>query len=303
LQKNSKEIYREVKKRIPMGLGEIHKTENKITEETKKEFKKILEKFKKKPYDKKVLDFLQSGNPIRNLGTLGSGNHFIEMDFDEENNPYIVIHSGSRGVGYRFATLYMKKSSGKSQGFEETHAILSTSQEGKEYLNILDFCLEFAELNRLEITRQAVLAIEKVLGKKIKYIIWTNKNHNHALKESGLFVHRKGATPAKKGEKGIIPANMREGSFLVVGKGNKDFISSSSHGAGRLMSRQEARKRISPEFFKNEMQEANVTGNFSQSIVDEAPEAYKDIYKVLDLQKDSIKVLNHLKPFINWKGD
>jgi tRNA-splicing ligase RtcB len=303
LRKNSEKIYREVKERIPMGLGEIHKNERQITAKTKEEFKKILGKFKKNPHDKQMFQFLQSGKAVRNLGTLGSGNHFIEMDFDDSLFPYIVIHSGSRGIGHKFATLYMKKSSGKTIGFEATYPFLSSSLEGKEYLNLLDFCLEFAKLNRLEIVRQIILAVEKVLGKKIKYTIWTNKNHNHAIKESGLFVHRKGATPAKKGERGIIPANMRDGSFLVVGKGNKDFISSSSHGAGRLLSRAEARKKINPDSFKSEMQEAKVTGNFSQGLIDEAPEAYKDIYKVLELQKNSIKIISHLKPFINWKGD
>lgn len=303
LKKNAQQIYREIKKRVPMGLGEIRKTENGMTAETIKQFNKIIGEFEKKEHDKKALDFLKSGKPLRNIGTLGSGNHFIEMDFDEKNFPYIVVHSGSRGVGHRFATLYMKKSSGKEKGFEETHAIPSGSKEGKEYLNVLDFCLDFAELNRLEIVRQCVLAVEKALGKKIKYKIWTNKNHNHALKEQGLFVHRKGATPAKKGERGIVPANMRDGSFLVIGRGSKDFISSSSHGAGRALSRKEARKRISPDYFKKEMQEADITGDFSQKILDEAPEAYKDIYKVLELQKSSIKVVGHLKPFINWKGD
>lgn len=303
LKKNSNEIYKEVKSRIPMGLGEIHKNEDEITAKAREEFRKILNKFKKNPHDKKVLQFLQSGKPVRNLGTLGSGNHFIELDFDPGNIPWIVIHSGSRGVGHHLATLYMKKSSGKDHGFEATYPFSSTSQEGKEYMNLLDFCLEFAKLNRLEIARQVVLAIEEILGKKIKCTIWTNKNHNHALKEAGLFVHRKGATPAKKGERGIIPANMKEGSFLVIGKGNKDFISSSSHGAGRALSRKEARKKLDPGSFKDEMNKAKVTGNFSESIVDEAPEAYKNIYKVLELQKESIEVVSHLKPFINWKGD
>jgi len=116
-----------------------------------------------------------------------------------------------------------------------------------------------------------------------------------------LFVHRKGATPAKKGERGIIPANMRDGSFLVVGKGNKDFISSSSHGAGRAMSRTQAKETLDVSAFKEEMSHAGVTGDFSQKFVDEAPEAYKNIYKILGLQKRSITVLSHLKPFVNWK--
>lgn len=303
LKENSEAIYREVKSRVPMGLGKSHKNEDGITRETKEEFKKILEKFKKGSYDKKVLHFLHSGKAMRNLGTLGSGNHFIELDFDESSFPWIVIHSGSRGIGHGLATLYMKKSAGRGLRFEATYPLLFSSLEGKEYLNLLDFCLDFAKLNRMEIARQVVLSIESVLGKKVKSIVWTNKNHNHALKEEGLFVHRKGATPAKKGERGIIPANMRDGSFLVIGKGNKEFISSSSHGAGRALSRKEAKRRINPNSFKDEMNKSKITGNFSLGVLDEAPEAYKDIYKVLEMQKDSIKVVSHLKPFINWKGD
>ena len=118
-----------------------------------------------------------------------------------------------------------------------------------------------------------------------------------------MFVHRKGATPAKKGERGIIPANMRDGSFLVIGKGNKEFISSSSHGAGRAMSRKQARENINASDFKKEMENKGILGNFSPSSLDEAPEAYKDIYRVLEMQKKSIKVINHLKPLINWKGE
>ena len=305
LKEKSRKIYRQVKKQIPMGLGEINKSEKKITQETKKAYKKILSKFKRGSYNKQVLQFLESGKALRNLGSLGSGNHFIELDEDSAGFPWIVIHSGSRAVGHWVAKFYMKSASNaggtKTKDFEATHPLKTTSKEGKEYQNLLEFGLKFAELNRLEMARQAVSAIEKVLGKKIRYTIWTNKNHNHALKESGLFIHRKGATPAKKGERGIIPANMKDGSFLVEGKGNKDFISSSSHGAGRALSRRQAKEKINPEQFKKEMKTAGVTGDFSQAFLDEAPEAYKDIYKVLELQKRSIKVVSHLKPFINWK--
>ena len=303
IKENTRAIYERVKKRVPMGLGEIHNSDSEITEETKKTYKKILTDFKKGPYDKQVLQFLESGRAMRNLGSLGHGNHFIELDIDEKGIPWIIVHSGSRAVGHWVATLYMKKSSGNEKEFEATHPLPVNSKEGKEYQNLLEFDLEFAKLNRLEIVRQAVIAIERVLGKKIRFSIWTNKNHNHALKESGLFVHRKGATPAKKGERGIIPANMRDGSFLVIGKGNKEFISSSSHGAGRAMSRKQARENINASDFKKEMENKGILGNFSPSYLDEAPEAYKDIYRVLEMQKKSIKVINHLKPLINWKGE
>src|SRR3989304_2510713 len=302
LREKARLIYEQVKKRVPMGLGAIHSSEEELTAETMKEYKKILLKFKKGPYDKKVLQFLESGKQ-RNLGSLGHGNHFISLNSDDSGTPWIVVHSGSRAVGDWIATLYMKKSSGKEREFEATYPLQENSQEGKEYQNLLDFCLEFAKLNRLEMIRQTMIAIEEVLGKKVKSTIWANKNYNHALKENGLFIHRKGATPAKKGERGIIPANMRDGSFLVEGKGNKDFISSSSHGAGRALSRKKARETIDLNVFKKQMSDAKVIGNFSSDSLDEAPEAYKDIYQVLDLQKKSIRVVNHLKPFINWQGE
>ncbi len=303
LRTNAKEIYEKVKSRIPMGLGEIQTADLEITPETREEFKKILSVFKKGKYDKKVLQFLESGKALRNLGSLGHGNHFISLNSDSSGFPWLVVHSGSRAVGHWVAQLYMKKSSGKEEGFEETHPLHENSQEGKEYLNLLDFGLEFAKLNRLEMARQVCIEIGKVLGKKVKFTIWTNKNHNHALKESGLFVHRKGATPAKKGERGIIPANMRDGSFLVEGKGSREFISSSSHGAGRVMSRSQAREKLNVASFRKEMENAGVIGNFSEYSLDEAPEVYKDIKKVLEAQKKSIKIINHLKPFINWQGE
>ena len=303
LKLKEKAIYEEVKKRVPMGLGEIHIKEEEITTATQEEYNHILNEFKKGQHSKQVLQFLESGKALRNLGTLGHGNHFISLNSDGKKVPWIVVHSGSRSVGHWVATLYMQKSSGKKEGFEETHPLSINSEEGKEYQNLLDFGLEFAKLNRLEIIRQVVISIEKVLGKKIKYEIWTNKNHNHALKERGLFVHRKGATPAKRGERGIIPANMRDGSYLVEGKGNAQFISSSSHGAGRVMSRREAKEKLSVNKFKEEMKKANVIGNFGANSIDEAPEVYKNINDVLNLQKKSIKIVNHLIPFINWQGE
>ena len=303
LKEKSKKIYEAVRKSVPMGLGMIQESEKDITEKTKREFSKILAAFKKGPHNKQVLQFLESGKALKNIGTLGHGNHFISLNEDEKGFPWIVVHSGSRSIGHWMAKFYMKKSSGKNEEFEATYPLQVNSQDGKEYLNLLDFGLEFAKLNRLEMINEVISSIEKVLDKKIKFTIWTNKNHNHAIKERGLFVHRKGATPAKRGERGVIPANMKDGSFLVDGKGSKDFISSSSHGAGRVMSRRDAKEKINVGSFKNEMDKAGVVGNFSESSLDEAPEVYKNIKEVLELQKKSISVENHLKPFINWQGE
>ncbi len=299
IRKNAEMIYNEVRKNVPMGLGEINRREG-ITEEAKKDFHKLIEKFKKKEHDKEVLRFLENGNAILNLGSLGHGNHFIELCYSENGYAWIVVHSGSRGVGHKVAKKYMQKSAGKDEEFEKTYPLHKDSEAGKEYLNVLDFCLEFALLNRIEIIRKVISSIQRILEEKIKWEVWVNKNHNHAILEKGKFIHRKGATPAKKRERGVIPANMRDGSFLVIGLGNKDFINSSSHGAGRIYSRSDAKRKISMDDFKKSM--AGIKGTVNEETIDEAPMAYKNIYDVMKVQKKSVKVLEQLKPVINWKG-
>ena len=236
----------------------------------------------------------------KSIGTLGGGNHFIEIDKDENNNKYLVIHSGSRKIGHEIARQYMIKSSSSKKDYEKTFPLKANSKLGKEYLNALDFCLKFALLNRMEMSYQVIEILEEILNQKIKTKFWANKNHNHAIYEKGFYIHRKGATPAKKFEKGIIPGNMRAGTYLVKGKGNPEFLNSSSHGAGRLMSRIQARQKISMKDFKDSMK--GIKSNLNSKILDEAPMAYKDIEKVMQAQKKSVKIIKHLKPIINWKG-
>ena len=139
-----------------------------------------------------------------------------------------------------------------------------------------------------------------ILNRKLKTEFWANKNHNHAVLERGKYIHRKGAISAKKNEKGIMPGNMRDGPYLTKGKGNPKFLNSSSHGAGRAMSRSQAKKQITIEQFKISMQ--GIKGNISEKIIDEAPMAYKDINKVMNAQKQSVKIIKKIKPLINWKG-
>jgi|TARA_Y100000310_G_scaffold344931_1_gene460588 tRNA-splicing ligase RtcB len=316
IKNNKEKIYKKVIKKIPMGVGEYNKEKN-VTEKTKKEFKKLLEKFQKKTHNKGILNYLKTG-AIKHLGTLGAGNHFIEIGYDSktEKELWLIIHSGSRGVGHSVAKKYMIKASksftssdvsrqnlGKSKEkseYEKTFPLEANSEIGKEYLNVLEFGLDYALLNRLEMAYKVVEAINEILSEDLKYELWVNKNHNHAIYEKGYFIHRKGATPAKKGERGIIPGNMRDGSFLVEGKGNSKFLNSSSHGAGRVMSRKEARKKYTMHQFAESMKE--VKGNISEKTLDEIPMAYKDIFRIMESQKDSVKFVKHIKPIINWKG-
>ncbi len=297
VKKNSKQIYKEVREWIPMGKGQlIHP--KRVTEKTKKDFNKLLEKFQTGPHDKEVYKFIKNKS-LSHLGTLGSGNHFLEI-CENGKETWIVVHSGSRGVGYKVAQKYMKKVSKKEKGYEATFPIKVSSKLGKEYLNVLNFGLEFALLNRKEMIYRTILAMEKVLGKKLNYELWVNKNHNHAVPSGKNYIHRKGATPAKKNERGVIPANMRDGSLLVEGLGNPKFLYSSSHGAGRLLSRTAAKKKISMAQFKKSMK--GIVGTVDEGTLDEAPMAYKNISDVMDAQIESVKIIKHLKPVINMKG-
>ena len=117
---------------------------------------------------------------------------------------------------------------------------------------------------------------------------------------SQIFIHRKGATPAMKNERGVIPANMRDGCFLVKGLGNQDFLYSSSHGAGRVMSRREAKKKITLREFKTSMD--GVVGKIDDETLDESPFVYKNIYDVMEAQKESVISLGRVRPIVNWKG-
>ena len=298
VERNADALYNAVKDNIPMGKGKHNRYQD-VSKQAEEAYNRILDTFLRRPYHNNIKAFFE-GSAIRHIGSLGSGNHFIEIDYDDEDNAWVVVHSGSRGVGYKVAKRYMERSAGTNKEYEATHPIHEDSDLGEEYRNILDFGLSFASENRLEMVRKVARSLESVLGRTVDWDVWTNKNHNHAVQENGYYVHRKGATPAKEGERGVIPANMRDGSYLVVGKGVEHFLESSSHGAGRTMSRTGAKDTISIDDFKETMR--GVVGWVDEQTLDEAPQAYKDINEVLAAQQDSIDVKKHLRPLINWKG-
>jgi tRNA-splicing ligase RtcB len=298
IERNANAIYNSVQNNVPMGKGKHNRYQD-VSDQAQEAYEHILDRFLRRPHHNNIKAFFE-GSAIRHIGSLGSGNHFIEIDYDDEDNAWVVVHSGSRGVGYKVAKRYMERSAGTNKEYEATHPIHEDSDLGKEYRNILDFGLSFASENRLEMVRKVARSLESALDRNVDWDVWTNKNHNHAVREDGYYVHRKGATPAKEGERGVIPANMRDGSYLVVGKGDETFLESSSHGAGRTMSRTGAKDTIDIDDFKDEMQ--GVVGWVDKKTLDEAPQAYKDINDVLAAQQDSIDVKKHLRPLINWKG-
>ena len=129
-----------------------------------------------------------------------------------------------------------------------------------------------------------------------------NRNHNHAVEKDGLWIHRKGATHAELGMYGVIPGNMRDGSFIVKGKGNPESLYSSSHGAGRALGRRKAHRVLSLDEFKETMKKEDVKATVTSRTLDEAPMAYKNIFEVMEYQKDLVDVITHVRPIINIKG-
>lgn len=250
-------------------------------------------------------DFLKTSldKATHQIGTLGGGNHFIEIAYDEEDKIWVVIHSGSRKLGHNVASHYMKIASDSDKAKEGHYALDVFSDEGKNYITDMNFCLQYALENRMQMSVKVIEEIGYYVlgnGKQVSHDIFINRNHNHAEERDGLWIHRKGATHAEKGMMGVIPGNMRDGSVIVEGKGNPDSLYSSSHGAGRVMGRKVAKKTLTLEEFKNTMK--GVTAKVEPSTLDEAPMAYKDFEEVLDMQSDLIEIKHRLKPLINIKA-
>ena len=234
------------------------------------------------------------------LGTLGGGNHFLELGYDEDDCVWITIHSGSRGVGHGIATEYMKIASKSDKAKEGHFALDVNTQEGKDYILDLNFALEYALDNRKAMIKTALDVLAQHLNVKVKELLFINRNHNHAELKDGLWIHRKGATHAEEGMLGVIPGNMRDGVFIVKGKGCKESLYSSSHGAGRVMGRYKAKKELSVDKFQTDM--TGIVANVSKNTLDEAPDAYKDIFEVMEQQEALVEVIAYVKPLLSIKG-
>lgn len=223
------------------------------------------------------------------------GNHFIEIGKNEEGFIGVTIHSGSRNIGHSIATDYIKLAKENDTDLPKDFLHLN-GKYGQNFLKILNFSSTFALKNR-EIMMKEVC---KILNVEMKKMI--NIHHNHAeVLEDGMVLHRKGATPALKGQLGIIPGSMKSGVYITEGLGNEEYLNSASHGAGRVMSRKKAKKSISLDKFEKDMK--GIVAPVDESRLDEAPDAYKDLEYVISLQKNIvINVVDHIKPKIVVKG-
>lgn len=239
---------------------------------------------------------------MRDLHSLGGGNHFIEIGEDETGTAWIVIHSGSRNLGHTVASHYMGVAAGTGRATEGHHPLDVSSADGKNYITDLEFCLAYALENRRGMVARVEQELQKLGDGKMLWDRLINRNHNHAEEKDGLWIHRKGATHAEAGMHGVIPGTMRDGSFVVEGLGNPDSLYSSSHGAGRVMGRAEAKRNLNLEAFRAEMAERGIQARVDEATLDESASAYKDIFEVMAMQKELVRVLHHVRPIINIKG-
>ena len=297
-----------IERAVPVGL-QAHKTVS-IRESACKHMAAGVEwLFEKHPT---VMKMLKQPNTLwtKQMGTLGSGNHFIEVCVDENKDVWIMLHTGSRGIGNAIGQYFIalaKKDMGK-----HIHKLpdkdLAYFTEGSEhfvdYVMAVNWAQEYARVNRNEIMGLVLRAIAPFLPKFHADRHAINCHHNYVSREhhfgADVLVTRKGAISAREGELGIIPGSMGAKSFIVRGKGNTDSFCSCAHGAGRKMSRTAARHAFSKEDLI--AQTKGVECRKDKAVIDEIPAAYKDIDEVMHNQSDLIEVVHTLKQVLCIKG-
>ena len=249
------------------------------------------------------------------LGTLGGGNHFIEICQDENNNAWIMLHSGSRNIGKTLAEIHIQKSKNLMKEYFITlpdsdlaYLVQNTTEFG-EYINDLHWAQNYAKENRNEMMLRVLKDISYHVygedkGSDFMTILRVDCHHNYTQMENhfgkNLWITRKGAVSAREGEYGIIPGSMGSKSYIVKGKGNPLSFCSCSHGAGRRMSRAEAKRRFTVDDLKE--QTSGIICRKDEDVIDEIPGAYKDIDEVMANQDDLVEIVHTLKQLICIKG-
>jgi tRNA-splicing ligase RtcB len=254
---------------------------------------------------------VSSRNASTQLGTLGGGNHFIEVCLDKSDRVWLMLHSGSRGAGNRIGEFFIELAKKDMDRLDRRLPIrdLAYLEEGtehfEEYVEAVHWAQEYARINREIMMEGTICAVRKVCHTKFSTDEESiNCHHNYVQKETHfgqeLYVTRKGAVSARKGEMGIVPGSMGTHSYIVRGKGNEDAFHSCSHGAGRVMSRGVAKQTITLAMHRAATE--GVACRKDRDVVDESPAAYKDIDVVMSAQQDLVEIVYELKQICCVKG-
>ncbi len=267
----------------------------------KKDFEGICEKHPQ----------IQKSNHVNHLGSLGGGNHFIEICLDLKDSVWIMLHSGSRGVGNRIGNYFISLAKQDMRRYfinlpdEDLAYIPENSLYFWDYFRALLWAQKYAKINRELMMESAIQAVRDSVKTPFRIIDKAiNCHHNYVTKENhynqDLWVTRKGAVKADKGDLGIIPGSMGAKSFIVRGKGSADSLTSCSHGAGRIMSRNQAKKSFNEKDMEEQTQ--GIECKKDASVIDEIPKAYKPIEKVMAAQSDLIEIVAELRQVVCVKG-
>ncbi|NLX41800.1 MAG: RtcB family protein [Bacteroidales bacterium] len=301
IQRRLKEVVGDIREKVPVGFKHHKRAQD--------------ETLMPRGYDVGSMEVVRAEyrSALRQLGTLGGGNHFIEIQKDKDNFIWIMIHSGSRNIGKQVADHYNKLAKRLNKQWNspvppkaDLAYLPFTTEEAHRYFEEMNYCVDFALANRkLMLTRVQEVFLDYF--SKIKFGEIINIAHNYAKWEKhfgkNVVVHRKGATSAHLGEFGIIPGSQGTKSYIVVGLGNPESFSSCSHGAGRVMGRNEAIRRLS---FEEEVRKLNKRGILhsirTHRDLDEAPSAYKNIQQVMLDQEDLVKIVTEVSPLAVIKG-
>jgi tRNA-splicing ligase RtcB (3'-phosphate/5'-hydroxy nucleic acid ligase) len=237
------------------------------------------------------------------FGTLGRGNHFLEFQADEENRLWLMVHSGSRAMGQAIRAFHKIRAKRSAGGLAYLDA---KSAEGLAYLSDASWACAYAAESRRAMIDAAAELTRGLLGATLDATTYFSCDHNHVREETHfgerLWVHRKGAASARAGEAGIIPGSMGAESYHVEGRGCAESLCSSSHGAGRTMSRHEARQKVSMRELHRQLKEVWIDPRVAESLREEAPSAYKDVRAVMRAQRDLTRIVRKLRPVLCYKG-
>lgn len=308
LPDNLKEMRSEIERAVPVGAA-AHKMISARTSACKVLEPGILRLFEKHPVLLKMFRQPQQ-TWVKQLGTLGSGNHFIELCVDESDDVWIMLHSGSRGVGNAIGRYFIQlakkdmQRNWQNMPDKDLAYFVEGSEHFADYWEAVAWAQEYARINREEMFNLVVRAIKPLLPDFSLEAKAINCHHNYVSLENhygeDVYVTRKGAIRAGEGELGIIPGSMGARSYIVRGKGQEESFCSCAHGAGRKMSRTEARRRFKREDLLQ--QTHGVECRKDKGVIDEIPGAYKDIDTVMENQKDLVDVLYVLKQVLCVKG-
>lgn len=294
-----------IEQSIPLSAGKFN---DNLTDSVKP---RIAELEKMAGERKDFYDSLTRTSWAFQLGTLGSGNHFIEVTVDEDETIWLFLHSGSRGIGNSIATHHIKIAQENMKKWyitledEDLAYLVEATPEFDQYIFDLNWAQHFALLNREEMMDRVVKDFERFIGSAVEEKERINCHHNFTQKENhmgrNVWLSRKGAIQADKGRKGLIPGSMGTASYVVEGKGYAPSYNSAPHGAGRVWARRAASKHFTIEDLDNAM--VGIEYNRSEAFLDEIPAAYKDIDVVIGDAKELVEVKHTFHQIVNVKGD